>query len=213
MDWNDIETAADPGNYAYTANELLGHAVILLNREAPKTPFVSVQDANSYSSPVGRAVRVLNAIWRKHQRRSRDETTDVVKSLEKALAKVDTWFHQGFPGGAEEVMAERAFDEAATLICHAEGHWLPGTYTGRFWREPSHAELDAARSLLQRDTQRLAAFEALTPLAWLRQASVARCKRAPWEHAAEGLIGLRLALEQAIPSGPRTLTRQPVVPI
>jgi hypothetical protein len=208
MDWKDIESAADPTNAAYTANELLGHALIMLERETPSHPFFSPEKADDYSRQASTALQVLDAIWLKHLRHKRDDDMDVVKSMERALDLVERWFRLGYDGGVDAVLGEQAFNKAAELILHADGHWLPGSYTGGIWKPPTQEQLDNAWKTVRRDAKRFAEFDAVAPTAWLSQARTAWVRRQWWTGPAERLQGLRKAVENAIPSGKPALVQE-----
>ncbi len=200
LDWHDIKTASHPDMHTHPVTQLISHTVLLLKRGARLDPFVTLQEAQRYSVLVSQGVEVLDALWRKHQRGKQDDIVAVVKLMETALDNIEVWFRQGFEGGADAVLAEKRFEDAATRIYHEKGYSSRSMFTRPF-PHPTPDELEADRTVLQQDAQRLAEFENLPPEEWLRRASDARRKRAPWEAAAAGLRELRHAIKIAIPLG------------
>lgn len=198
MDWKDIEVAAKPINAAYTANQLLGHVLILLERSVPTNPFADHQLSYSHGQQASQALRILDSIWMKHLRRPANDDIAVFKAMEHALDKIEMWFSLGLGITPSEVIAEREFNQAAEKICHGENVWLPGTFI-RFEKIPTQSELDAAYALTSRDARRLDFFESTGRYEWLSQAAVARIKRMPWEQAAETFMALRQSISHEIP--------------
>ncbi|MEB1902959.1 hypothetical protein VDR63_20895 [Xanthomonas campestris pv. campestris] len=198
LDWADIANAAKHENEAFTTNQLIGHALILLKRGIFEPSSLTLNSSKHPGKQLEDALCVIDTLWKKHLRTRPDNDASIIRSINSALSLAEGYFQAGGYPDPAEIVAERDFNRAGKRIRNAEGHFRMGEFSLRYREEISQAQINSDKITVSRDKARLKIFESQDPYEWLSLSDVDDHRRSYWEAAAEVWLGLHKSIAHSV---------------